>query len=748
LLHKFAADIPKMFSRGMDQQIIVKVDYNGDVRRFKVDPKTTSFESFRQLLEKLFGVALELSIVLFTWKDDENDYITLSSDIDWQEAVRTTLNSQTRLLKLRITNKKFLSRLTQPPKCLAIFSNRVSPLPFIGPFKVKFRRPVFDKCRSLGVTIPKYARLSNPIAQLSKHYQVVVVGSGYGGSILSSRLSRAGLQVCLLERGKELQPGQYPNTLQEIVAEMRLTLPDGSVYGPENGFMDWTISNNVVIWKGCGLGGGSLVNSNVSIKPDPRVYDMWPVEFKQNPQLLEDAFNRAFEVLCPNPYPFSSTQPLGKMMSLQKAMQGLGGKWYPADVNVTFKDRTNVQGIFQPACKLCGDCNTGCNFGSKNTLIMNYIPDAKQHGAEIYTGIEVLFIEPLNGGQQWALHCRLIGDDEGNVLEDNIQFQITANIVVLAAGSLGSTEILLRSRQMGGLKTSNQLGLNFGADGDFFGLGYNTPYPVNDVGYGNNPPDVMKEKEGPVGPCICSVWDLRDPNKPVTSGFIVEDMAIPGAFAELLSGALAFAALWFGDNTDPKDKEAEALRIIQSLIEGPYYGATRNTLLFGGMSFDNQSGVMTLQDNRLVLNWKDPIDKNQNAVFQQTLKAATANLQGDYIDDPFANPPFPKILRPFFNKRRGSVHPLGGCCMADSAEKGVVNHKGQVYADTTGTAVYQNLYVADGAIVPTSIGVNPLFTISALAERIAFLMAQDHGLKIDYSSNSVTLMRHSLSLKW
>jgi hypothetical protein len=48
-----------------------------------------------------------------------------------------------------------------------------------------------------------------------------------------------------------------------------------------------------------------------------------------------------------------------------------------------------------------------------------------------------------------------------------------------------------------------------------------------------SPPDIMKEKEGPVGPCICSVWDLRDPNKSVTSGFIVEDMAIPGAFAEV-----------------------------------------------------------------------------------------------------------------------------------------------------------------------------------------------------------------------
>jgi len=76
---------------------------------------------------------------------------------------------------------------------------------------------------------------------MSANYNVVVIGSGYGGSIAASRLSRAGQQVCLLERGKELQPGEYPNTTQEMGPEIRLTLPDGSLYGPPNGFYEFRV---------------------------------------------------------------------------------------------------------------------------------------------------------------------------------------------------------------------------------------------------------------------------------------------------------------------------------------------------------------------------------------------------------------------------------------------------------------------------------------------------------------------------
>ena len=96
-------------------------------------------------------------------------------------------------------------------------------------------------------------------------------------------------------------------------------------------------------------------------------------------------------------------------------------------------------------------------------------------------------------------------------------------------------------------------------------------------------------------------------------------------------------------------------------------------------------------------------------------------MEGTYLPNPFISIPLIKDLK------RGTVHPFGGCCLADSAAKGGCNHKGQVFSGEAGTDVYDSLLVCDGATVPTSLGVNPLWTISAIAERaIAYLM-EDKG---------------------
>ena len=131
------------------------------------------------------------------------------------------------------------------------------------------------------------------------------------------------------------------------------------------------------------LRSGSLVNSGVSIAPDRRVFDedQWPAGIqKDRDTKLKDGFDRAASVLRPAQYPDQDTHPLPRVTRMQEAAAHLRETGYPAakavlaDVNVSFREAApNPQGVPQPACTLCGDCNTGCNVGAKNTVLMNYL---------------------------------------------------------------------------------------------------------------------------------------------------------------------------------------------------------------------------------------------------------------------------------------------------------------------------------------------------------------------------------------
>src|SRR6185436_8418720 len=145
-------------------------------------------------------------------------------------------------------------------------------------------------------------------------------------------------------------------------------------------------------------------------------------------------------------------------------------------------------------------CVTGCNHGAKNTLIMNYLPDAKNHGAEIFTEMDVRYLE--RDGDRWVVHVQAL--DAGREKFDAPTMFVRADVVVVGGGSLGSTEILLRSKARG-LPTSDRLGQGFTGNGDVLGFAFNTKQPINAIGFGHHDP----EGRAPVGPCITSVIDIR-----------------------------------------------------------------------------------------------------------------------------------------------------------------------------------------------------------------------------------------------
>src|SRR5690242_236994 len=178
-------------------------------------------------------------------------------------------------------------------------------------------------------------RLSSPIENIKSHYQVVVVGSGYGGGIAASRLARVGRQVCVLERGKEFQPGEYPDTAVNAVGEMQAHTPLGHI-GARTGLYDFHLGSDINAFVGCGLGGTSLVNANVSLRAEPRVFEdpRWPSPLRADLNtLVEDSYRRAEDMLKPTPYP-SDFPVLPKLAAQEKSAAAMQQPFSRPPINV------------------------------------------------------------------------------------------------------------------------------------------------------------------------------------------------------------------------------------------------------------------------------------------------------------------------------------------------------------------------------------------------------------------------------
>ncbi|OLP03670.1 hypothetical protein BVU76_03820 [Mycolicibacterium porcinum] len=563
-------------------------------------------------------------------------------------------------------------------------------------------------------------RLSSPISELNGHASVIVVGSGYGGSITASRLARAGQQVWLLERGRELHPGEYPDSMREAVASGHLTVEGGSV-GSRTGLFDLRVFDDMNVMVGCGLGGTSLVNANVSVKAEPEVFEQqrWPAELRAA-HALDEGYSRANAMLRPSSVPEDLGLP--KLLALQAGATALPAAHFSRPpINVSFADGPNAVGIKQHACTMCGDCVAGCNVGAKNTVLMNYLPDAVAFGAKIFTKVAVHHISRDDG--RWKVHYELL--ETGRELFGAELFTVTADVVVLSAGTLGSTEILLRSRETG-LSLSDQLGEKFSGNGDVLAFSYNGDEQINGIGWGTR-----RDGRAPVGPCISGLIAVDD--GPLREHMIIEEGSIPSGLATQLPLAFALADAVDGVDTDPGvlDEAGEIGRQFLSLVGGPYQGALNNTMTYLVMAHDDADGRLDLHDGRVRVVWPGLTEKPILQRIQANLEAVAAPLRGQYVK----NPLWLKAL----GQNLITVHPLGGCPMGDDVTGGVVNHMGQVFDGAAATSVHDGLYVADGSVIPTSLGANPLLTISALAERNVELLARDRGWIIDYRSETPQL---------
>jgi cholesterol oxidase len=431
---------------------------------------------------------------------------------------------------------------------------------------------------------------------------------------------------------------------------------------------------------GCGLGGTSLINAGVCLPPTDDVWrdERWQRALR-DPAALADGFASATAMLGPTPYP---NDDLPKLKAMKQAAEALKLRYYRPPLAVSFQKGTNHAGFDQEACVLCGNCATGCNHGAKNTLVTNYLPLARRNGAQIFTGAWVHHVS--RDGDHWTVHYQSLTAGDEPIAGDR---SVTAGAVILAAGSLGSTEILLRSRDAG-LPLSERLAERFTGNGDVLGFAYHTKDEIN--AFGDSPGEVNRP-----GPTIAGILDFRD--RPGMTGGVILEAVVPAADAPLAELVLRGECVARG---------AGALHLLSEHL---FRRTLRRALTMVTSSYDTGQGKLRLYpDGRLRADWPGAGDQKSVAQIDGVLRQAAEAMGGVYLPNP--------TWTPLLNKGICTVHPLGGCVMADDARDGVVDDRGRVYTGA-GAALHAGLYVLDGSIIPMPIGINPLLTISAIAER-------------------------------
>jgi cholesterol oxidase len=515
-------------------------------------------------------------------------------------------------------------------------------------------------------------------------YDAVVIGSGYGGGVAASRLARMGLRVAVLEQGRLWRPGDFPITGKARLKTMRLT-GRAPKLGDPAGLYYLSVGKGLTVFGASGLGGGSLINAGVVLRPDlGRLRKAgWP-DAVISDGLLQKGLARAEAMLGVAPVP--APERFAKYGGMRKAAEASGRSVQLPPMTISHRPGLNIAGVMQYACRHCGDCWSGCNVGAKNTVGVTYIADAVDHGAAVFCESRVQSISKTQDG--WEI----VVQDLSKAIAAR---RIVAPIVVLAAGTLGTNELLLRAQEHG-LRLSAKLGENFSANGDDLAFADKLDEPVNAIATGF-PPQAPRGT-APVGPHSMALIDLGDEDGPLW----VHD----GTMMALMASLAPLDALLQG-------KVRESFRIMRQGIYGDEM--SRSQILYI-VAHDDASGRLRLQKDRVVVDWPGYSDAPERVRAEQKVKTMIEAMGGLFVGNPFT--------MTAFGGNRIIAHPLGGCAMGKTVEEGVVAPDGRVFDPTKGpTGVHDGLYVCDGAAIPSAVGVSPLLTITGLAERAMMLAA-------------------------
>lgn len=508
------------------------------------------------------------------------------------------------------------------------------------------------------------------------HYDVLVVGSGFGGSVAALRATEKGYRVGVLEAGRRFEDDELPKTSWRL--RKYLWAPQLGCYGVQR----IHLLPDVLVMAAAGVGGGSLNYANTLYKP--------PTPFFEDPQWghitdweseLGPYYDQASRMLGVRPNP--TFTPADAVMREVAEEMGVGETFSTTPVGVFFDEPGKTvsdpyfggAGPDRTGCTECGGCMTGCRVGAKNTLVKNYLYLAEKAGATIHPLTTVTRLVPRAGGG-YEVHTR----STNGIRKRRSVF--TADQVVVAAGTYGTARLLLAARETGDLpnlspalgkvvRTNSEAVL--AASAKDRSVDYTQGIAITSSFHPDDHTHIEPVRYGKGSNVIGLIQALlvdgggKMPRLLKFFGLVARN---PGAFLRSLS-----VRNW---------SERTVIALVMQTDDNSLELSTRRTPVGRGLTSKQGAGTPPPE-------WIP--------VGHEAIRRVAEKIDGDpggSIADLFNIPM--------------TAHFLGGCAIGDSPRTGTVDPYLRVYG-------HEGLHVVDGSAVSANLGVNPSLTITAQAER-------------------------------
>lgn len=509
-------------------------------------------------------------------------------------------------------------------------------------------------------------------------YDVIVIGSGFGGSVAALRLSEKGYRVAVVEMGRRVTPADIKKANQSPLD--LFWMPGLGL----RGFFTQRFFKHVNIVGGVGVGGGSLVYAAVLLEPKKAFYHDpawssigpdWETELHPHYHVAARMLGR---VTCPT----SGVQD--EYLKKTAVELGVGATHGPVPLGIFFGEGESPDPFFYGAgpvrsgCIECGACLAGCATGAKNSLDKNYLYLAEKLGAQILPERKVTAIRTVTGGYEMELV---------NPLSGARYPALSAPQVVLAAGVLGTLELLFRSRERGLLgRLSPALGKRVRTNSE----------------------------------AITAVLS-NDPSVDMSHGPAISSDFHANAYTHITQNRLP-ASYWFmklysGPLVDGARPISRALKTIVNFFIHPLEATASLRIAKDWHKRITLISTMQNLDNQMAFGWGRGLFSGFRKGLQSVMPLG--NRAPTYIPEANAatrlyarllgGTPHNALLESLLNMSV-TAHILGGCPIGSNAETGVINDQHEVFG-------YPGLFVVDGSAIPANVGVNPSLTITAMAER-------------------------------